>query len=186
MRLCPSAVQRTGGGAPEQRRGDIDAECLGGLQVDARPGAIRLDVSVGSNSDLKPLARHVRSTLRNRHRQVTHSAPFCAKAESALPALFREADVERSQPVFNSHRRGVRGGFPRRPFDVSAIPQPTLRSLHGRAHRRPGNVPLRSESALAAAASVAHTAGRSSTPSGTSPVVTRRHSAISSLRAVVC
>src|SRR5580700_2584992 len=31
--------------------------------------------------------------------------------------------------------------------------------------------------------SVAHSAGRSSTPSGTSPVVTRRHSAISSLRA---
>jgi hypothetical protein len=28
------------------------------------------------------------------------------------PALFREADVERSQPVFNSHRRGVGGGFP--------------------------------------------------------------------------
>ncbi len=26
-----------------QRRGDIDAECLGGLQVDARPGAIMLD-----------------------------------------------------------------------------------------------------------------------------------------------
>jgi hypothetical protein len=32
----------------EQRRKDIDAERLGGLQVDARPGAIRLDVSVGS------------------------------------------------------------------------------------------------------------------------------------------
>src|SRR5207245_2539614 len=30
---------------------------------------------------------------------------------------------------------------------------------------------------------VAHAAGRNSTPSGTSPVVTRRHSAISSLRA---
>ena len=57
-------------------------------------------------------AGHVRSTLRNRHRQVTRSAPFRAKAESALPALFREADVERSQPVFNSHRRGVGGGFP--------------------------------------------------------------------------
>jgi hypothetical protein len=28
----------------EQRRGDIDAERLGGLQVDARPGAIWLDV----------------------------------------------------------------------------------------------------------------------------------------------
>jgi hypothetical protein len=36
----------------EQRRGDIDAERLGGLQVDARPGAIRLDVSVGSKAPL--------------------------------------------------------------------------------------------------------------------------------------
>jgi hypothetical protein len=31
-------------GAPEQHRGDIDAEYLGGLQVDGRSDAIRLDV----------------------------------------------------------------------------------------------------------------------------------------------
>src|SRR6476620_5651157 len=36
---------------------------------------------------------------------------------------------------------------------------------------------------LSSLESVAHAAGRSSTPSGTSPVVTKRHSAISSLRA---
>jgi hypothetical protein len=29
---------------------DIDAECLGGVQVDGRPDAIRLDVSVGSKA----------------------------------------------------------------------------------------------------------------------------------------
>src|SRR3981081_1363384 len=53
----------------EQRRGDIDAERLGGLQVDARPGAIRLDVSVGSLSDMAARSLNVCFTARSRHRR---------------------------------------------------------------------------------------------------------------------
>jgi hypothetical protein len=46
--VAPVSRPKNKGGAPAQRRGDIDAECLDGLQIDGRPDAIRLDVSVGS------------------------------------------------------------------------------------------------------------------------------------------
>src|SRR5260370_42697757 len=64
----------------EQRRGDIDAERLGGLQVDARPGAIRLDVSVGSISDLGDTSK-LRSSPDSGHRKTGAAGSFRANRD---------------------------------------------------------------------------------------------------------
>src|SRR6266567_2340643 len=40
--------------------------------------SIRLDVSLGSNSELSPLARDVRCTLKSRRRQAAPACPFRA------------------------------------------------------------------------------------------------------------
>jgi hypothetical protein len=63
-----------------QRRGDIDAKRLGGLQVDARPGAIRLDVSVGSKADLKPGTFDVSSPLNSGHLSRRQLGPLGANS----------------------------------------------------------------------------------------------------------
>jgi hypothetical protein len=92
--------------------------------------SIRLDVSIGSSTDLGPLARHVRSTLRSRHRQATLAGPFCAVR-----------DIFTAEYGTSSDRRWHRGPYPHPIAEVLSTPAASITPevIHGhrpRPHRR--------------------------------------------------